>query len=162
VCGRIVACSRTCSRRHVKAGATSARLHPLPAHRRSPPANAAPPEARGCHKAIAATLALAGLFVLPFRPLVALILFAAAIAVVGDRRAIFGSGMFRAILAFVSALWLALLGVVVTLLGMASTDPGGNFLLLPGLLILGLGLALLVWSITKMWRIRRTGFTMTE
>ena len=114
------------------------------------------------HMAVAATLALAGLFVLPLRPLVTLILFAAALAVVGNRRRAFGAGMFRAILGFITSLWLGLLGVVVSLLGMVPTDPGGNFLLLPGLLTLGLAFGLLAWSIAEVWRIRRSGFRMTE
>lgn len=114
------------------------------------------------HKAVAGSLALAALLALPFRPLVALILFAAALAVIGNSRGAFGGGMFRAMIAFVSSLWLALLGVVVTLLGTASDEPGGNFLLLPGLLVLGLALTLLAWAIAAIWRIRRAGFTMTE
>jgi hypothetical protein len=114
------------------------------------------------HKAVAATLGLTALVVLPVRPLIALILFAAAIAVAGDRRAVFGSGMFRAIVAFISSLWLALVGVVVALLGLVSTDPAGNFLLLPGLLALGLAIALFAWSIAAIWRIRRDGFRITE
>jgi hypothetical protein len=114
------------------------------------------------HKAIAATLGLTALVVLPVRPLIALILFAAAVAVAGDRRAVFGSGMFRAIVAFVSSLWLALVGVVVSVLGLVSTDPGGSFLLLPGLVALGLAIALFAWSIVAIWRLRRAGFRMTE
>lgn len=114
------------------------------------------------HKTIAATLGLTALVVLPARPLIALVLFAAAMAVAGDSRRVFGSGMFRAVLGFISALWLALIGAVVSLFGLVSTEPGGNFLLLPGLIALGLAIALFAWSIAAIWRIRRAGFTMTE
>ena len=109
------------------------------------------------HRALAAVLALAALFVLPSRPLTAFVLFCAGLGVVADRRGVFGTGMYRAILAFTSALFLALAGVGASLLGMVSTEPGGNFLLLPGLLTLGIALGLLAWSVVTMVRIRRSG-----
>ena len=109
------------------------------------------------HRAVAAALAVAALLILFTRPLVALILFGAAIAVFANGRGAFGHGMSRAILAFVAAPFLGLLGVGTSLLGLVSTDPGGNFLLLPGLLLLGLGLSLLAWAVVTLWRIRRRG-----
>ena len=110
------------------------------------------------HRAVAAALALAGLFALSFSPLVSLILFGTAFAVVMNRRGAFGAGMFRGVLAFITALWLGLAGVVASLLGIISTDPGGNFLLLPGLLLTGIGIGLLAWSVLAIRRARRAGF----
>jgi len=109
------------------------------------------------HRAIAAALAVAALLALFVRPLVALILFGAALTVFANGRGAFGYGMSRAILAFVSAPFLGLLGVGTSLLGTISTEPGGNFLLLPGLLMLGLALLLLAWAVLTLWRIRRRG-----
>ena len=107
------------------------------------------------HRAIAAALAVAGLLVLPSRPLIALILFGAAFAAVLNARGIFGTGMYRAIVAFMSALWLTLIGVVATLLGLVSTEPGGNFLLLPGVILLGVAATLFAGSLIAIWRMRR-------
>jgi hypothetical protein len=118
------------------------------------------------HRAFAATLLLAALILLPVRPLAALVLFGATGAVVMNRRRAFGSGMFRAMLAFLSGLWIALLGVAGTLLGLVPVDevciadgtcgPGqGNFLLLPGLLLLVGGLAVFGWSMFEARRVRR-------
>ncbi len=109
------------------------------------------------HRAIAAALAAAGVAALPFRPLVALLLFGAAVGVFANGRGAFGSGMSRAILAFVTALFLGLLGVGTSLLGTVSTDGDGNFLLVPGLLMVGMGLALLAWAVATLWTIRRRG-----
>jgi hypothetical protein len=109
------------------------------------------------HRAFGSALILGALFALPFRPLVALVLFGAALAVVLNRRGVFGTGMYRAILAFTSSLFLALAGVGTSLLGMVSIEPGGNFLLLPGLLVLVIALGLLAWAIATMVRIRRSG-----
>lgn len=102
-------------------------------------------------------LAIAGLVILPARPLVSLVVFGAALAVFANGRGAFGYGMSRAVLAFITALFLGLLGVATSLLGLVSTDPGGNFLLLPGLLMLGLALALLAWAVLTLLRIRRQG-----
>ena len=63
--------------------------------------------------------------------------------------------MYRAILAFVAALWLTLVGVVATLLGLVPAEPGGNFLLLPGLLLLGIAAILLAFSLLAILRLRR-------
>ena len=101
------------------------------------------------HRAITIALGVAGLLILPIRPLVALVVFGLALALVMDRRGLFGHGRFRMVLAFFSALWLGVLGVVTSLLG-AVPPPDGNFLLLPGLLILGLALVLLVWSFVRL------------
>jgi hypothetical protein len=76
-----------------------------------------------------------------------------ALAVVLDRRGVFGAGRYRAFLAFVTSLWLGLAGVVTSLLG-SIPDPG-NFLLAPGLLATGVALALLAWSSVTLWRTRR-------
>jgi hypothetical protein len=79
----------------------------------------------------------------------------AALVVFMNSRGAFGSGMYRAILAFVSALWLALVGVVATLLGLIPAEPPGSFLLLPGLSLLGLAAALFLGSLVSLWRVRR-------
>ena len=132
-------------------------MHPLPADRHQVRPLATSGGAVVAHRALASALALGALFALPFRPLVGLVLFGAALGVVMNRRGMFGTGMYRAILAFTSSLFLALAGVGTSLLGMVSTEPGGNFLLLPGLLILGIALALLAWSVVTMVLIRRSG-----
>jgi hypothetical protein len=110
------------------------------------------------HRAVAAALALVGVFAFAVSPLVSLILFGAALAVLMNHRGAFGSGMFRAVLAFITALWLGLAGVAASLLGMISTNPGGNFLLPPGLLLTGIGVGLLAWSVLAIRRERRRGF----
>jgi hypothetical protein len=107
------------------------------------------------HRAIAAALAIAGIVLIPARPLVALILFGAALAIFLNGRGAFGSGMYRAIVAFVSSLWLALVGVVATLLGQVPAEPGGNVLLLPGLILLGVAASLFAGSLFVMVRARR-------
>ena len=118
------------------------------------------------HRAFAATLLFAALFVLPFRPLAALVLFGATAAVVMNRRRAFGAGMFRAMLAFLTGAWVAIVGIAATLAGLVPLDeacmadgtcgPGqGNFLLLPGLLLLVIGLGLFGWSIFEARRVRR-------
>jgi hypothetical protein len=112
------------------------------------------------HRAAAAALALLALVILPARPLVALVFFGAAIGVFANGRGAFGYGMSRAILAFITALFLGLLGVVTSLSGLISTDPGGNFLLLPGLMLVGIGLGLLGWSVIAIRRARRAGFQL--
>lgn len=109
------------------------------------------------HRAAAAALALVALVLLPARPLVSLVFFGAAIGALANGRGAFGYGMSRAVLAFITALFLGLLGVVTSLLGLVSAEPGGNFLLLPGLLMLGLALALLAWAVWTLLRIRRQG-----
>ena len=111
------------------------------------------------HRAATIALALAGLALLPSHPLSSLVLFGAATILVMDRRHAFGGGRFRAILAFVSALWLALAGVVTTLLGLA---PPTDFLLWPGLMLLGSGLGLFVWSIVTLAQARRSGVRIGE
>lgn len=108
------------------------------------------------HRVVLAALIVSGLVLLPSRPLVSLILLGAALVVALNRRGTFGSGMYRAILAFVAALWLTLVGVVATLLGLVPGEPA-NFLLLPGVMLLGAAVALLVWCLSEMWRIRRGG-----
>lgn len=119
------------------------------------------------HRTIAAALALAGLVLLLDRPLASLVLFGAALAVFMDRRGAFGSGLHRALIAFVTALWLGTIGVVTALLALAvigepCDDPGcdaaaDNFLLLPGLLLLAGAAALLVGSVVAARRARRAG-----
>lgn len=112
------------------------------------------------HRAVAAALALAGIFAFAFSLLGSLILFGASLAVVMNHRGAFGTGMFRGVLAFISALWLGLAGVVASLLGMVSTNPGGNFLLPPGLLLTGIAISLLGWSALAIRRARRAGFQL--
>jgi len=120
-------------------------------------------------RAVVAALAIAGAIALLSRPLVALVLLGAALVIALDGRGIFGRGTLRAVIAFVSALWLGLAGVVATLLGMVvlpgSCDPAptscdgpeANFLFLPGVLLLGTALALLAWSVVEALRMRRAG-----
>lgn len=84
-----------------------------------------------------------------------------------DRRGAFGHGLFRTAIAFITGLWVGLAGVAATLLGMlalpGSCDPSttvcddaeSNFLFLPGLLLLALGLTLLAWSVVDLIRMRR-------
>jgi hypothetical protein len=110
------------------------------------------------HRAVAIALAGAGLFALPFRPLISLILFGASLVIVLDRRGAFGSGAFRGAIAFMTGLWLGLIGVAASLLGMIATDPGGNFLLVPGLLLVAISVGLLAWSLLAIRRARRGGF----
>ena len=111
-------------------------------------------------------LALAGLFALLLRPLVGGILLATALALFVDQRGVFGYGAWRAMIAFITGLWVGLAGVAATVLGMVALpgscdpttttcdDPQGNFLSLPGLLLLALGLTLLAWSVLDLIRIR--------
>ena len=112
------------------------------------------------HRAVAAALTLVGIFAFAVSPLVSLILFGASLAVVMNHRGAFGAGMFRGVLAFITALWLGVAGVAASLLGMISTDPGGNFLLPPGLILLAIGIGLLAWSVLAIRRARRAGFQL--
>lgn len=119
------------------------------------------------HRAVAAVLALGGLLLLPIRPLVAGILFACALTVVMDRRGLLGHGRDRATLAFIAGPLLGLVGVGVSLLGLlpphdpCAADPcagiRGNFLLLPGLLLLAIGVGLVAWALFELLRRRRAG-----
>jgi hypothetical protein len=90
---------------------------------------------------------------LAFGPLLSLVLFAMALAVVLDRRGVFGWGRYRAMVGFQSSLWLGLLGVAASILG--SIAGAVSFLLAAGLLVLGTALALLAWSSLSIWRTRR-------
>ena len=115
------------------------------------------------HRLVAAVLALAALLVLPFHPLVSLVLFGMALADFMNGRGAFGSGLYRTILAFISSLWLIVLGTITTLLGLVpnaapcETEPcQGNFLFVPGALLLVSGLTLLAWSIVLSLRARRS------
>lgn len=79
-------------------------------------------------------------------------LFGVALAIVLDRRGIFGFGRWRAILAFVAAPFIGLAGVALALLG--SIPGPGSFFLLPGLLLVAIGLTLLAWSFVVIWQTR--------
>ena len=101
------------------------------------------------------------------RPLAGLILVVSAGAIHLDGKGAFGHGVWRAMIAFITSLWVALAGVVATLLGMvvlpecddtgaaACVPSGANVLLVPGFVLLALGLALLAWSIVEAVRLRR-------
>jgi hypothetical protein len=116
-------------------------------------------------RVIVGGLSVAGLLLFPSHPLTSLVLFVAALAIVMDTRRMFGVGSGRAMLAFVSGLFLVLGGVALTLVGLVPegipceppdcpTAPG-NFLLMPGLLLLGAGLGLLAWSVVGSILLRR-------
>jgi uncharacterized membrane protein len=80
------------------------------------------------------------------------VLFGVAFAVVLDRRGVFGAGRWRAILAFVAAPFIGLSGVALALLG--SIPESGNFFLVPGLVLVAIGLVLLAWSFVVIWQTR--------
>lgn len=119
------------------------------------------------HRVVAASLLLVGLGLLAVRPLVGFIVLVSALAVFVDDRGAFGRGAWRAMIAFITSLWVGLAGVVATALGMVAIpgtcdamtttcdDPEANFLFAPGIMLLGLGLALLAWSIIESLRLRR-------
>jgi hypothetical protein len=119
------------------------------------------------HRVATVVLLLAGLFLFPIRPLFGFVVLAAGLVVLLDGRGVFGRGVYRWMIAFISGLWLGLAGVVTTFIGMfdagcATTspscdDPEGNFLFFPGLLLLAVGLTLLVWSVIQLIRTRRAG-----
>ena len=125
------------------------------------------------HRIVLIGFALAGLAALVFRPLIGFVLLAGALALYIDGRGAFGRGTWRAMIAFITSLWVTLAGVVATLLGMlvlpgscdptttACEDGTGNFLFAPGLLLLALGLTLLVWSIVEALRLRRAARSAT-
>ena len=111
--------------------------------------------------AIVAVLGVAALAALMTHPLVSLVLFGVAGAGFLDGRHAFGFGRHRALVAFISGLWLGVVGVVATILGLVpfggscgATVCAGNFLLLPGVLLLVAGLTLLAWSILTLLRLR--------
>ena len=118
------------------------------------------------HRAVATVLGILAILLFGAHPLIAFVLVCVAIAVVMNRSYAFGSGTYRAGLAFITGLWVGLLGVVTTLLGLvpgrAACPEGdcdgaggiGNFLFVPGLLLLALGLGLLGWSFIRLWRTR--------
>jgi hypothetical protein len=80
---------------------------------------------------------------------------AMSLTVVLDDRGILGSGRWRAQLAFIAAPFMGLAGVGLALLG--SVPAPGNFFLLPGLLLVAISLALLIWSLAVIWRTRPRG-----
>ena len=127
-------------------------MHALPAHRDE--VRPLGPTRRGnlVHRAVATSVALAALVALAFSPLLALVLFSVALAVVLDRRGVFGAGRWRAQLAFVAAPFIGLAGVALALLG--SIPEPGNFFLLPGLVLVAISLVLLAWSFVVIWRTR--------
>ena len=99
---------------------------------------------------------------------------AAGLTILLDRRGVFGRGRFRAAVAFFAGLWLALVGVVATLLGLFALPgtcdetttmcdgPEGNFLFLPGVLLLALGLGMVVWSLIALVRAQRRDGPMLD
>lgn len=107
------------------------------------------------HRALAPALALVGIFAVSFSPLLALVIFGAALVVVLDRRGVVGAGRFRAIIAFVAAPWIGIAGVVLAVLG--SVSGPGSFFLAPGVVLLGGALAMLAWSSVALWRLRGPG-----
>ena len=114
---------------------------------------------------VVAGLALSGLVALFSRPLIGFVLLASALVLFVNVRGGFGNGIFRAATAFLSALWLTLAGAAVTFVGVFDSgcdghspscdDPEGNFLFLPGLMLLAIALTLLAWSISEAFRLRR-------
>jgi hypothetical protein len=107
------------------------------------------------HRAAAAALSLAAILAFAFSPLLSLVIFGMALAVVLDRRGIFGAGRYRAIMGFIAAPWIGLAGVALALLG--SIPERGNFLLAPGLVLVAIAVVLLTWSFAKIWRTRSRG-----
>ena len=79
-----------------------------------------------------------------FSPLLSLVVFGVALAVIMDGRGALGAGRRRGFIGIVTAPWIGLAGVATSLLG--SIPERGNFLLIPGLVLVGLSLALLGWS----------------
>ena len=130
-------------------------MHPLPAHRDEVRPLGPTRRSDLVHRFLAVgvgVLALAAVFLSPF---LALVLFGVALAIVMDRRGVFGRGRYRAIMGFIAAPWIGLAGIGLALLG--SIPEPGNFFLLPGLLLVGISLALLAWSSVTIWQTRRSG-----
>ena len=127
-------------------------MHALPAHRDEVRPLGPTRRSDLAHRAVATGVALAALVALAFSPLLALVLFAVASAVVLDRRGGFGAGRWRAHLAFIASPFIGLAGVALALLG--AIPAPGNFFLAPGLLLLAIGIALLGWSFVVIWRTR--------
>ena len=105
------------------------------------------------HRAVASALGLLALLALTASLTVAFVLFAVAGIVLLDGRYAFGRGRHRAFLAFISAPFAGLAGVVLARVG-ALAEPF-RFLLSPGLLVIGLSLALLGWASVSIWTTRR-------
>ena len=128
-------------------------MHPLPANRDQ--VRPLDPSRRAdlAHRGVAAALALAAIFAWAFSPLLSLVVFAMALAVILDRRGVFGRGRSRAFTAFVGAPFIGIAGVTLALLG--SVPAPGNFFLAPGLLLVAASVVLLVWSFATIWRTRR-------
>ena len=127
-------------------------MHALPAHRDEVRPLGPTRRAKLAHRAVAISFALVAFAALAFSPFLALVLFGVAVAVVMDARGAFGAGRRRGFIGFVSAPWIGLGGVAVALLG-SIPDPG-NFLLVPGLLLVGIAVALLAWSFLVIVRTR--------
>ena len=114
------------------------------------------------HRLVAAVSIVLGIWLVPNHPLISLTLFGVALALVANRRYAFGSGRYRAILAFISSLWLGVLGAATTLLGLVPNAApcegpdchGGNFLFIPGVILLALAFGLLSWSVVSLLRMR--------
>ncbi|HJP88925.1 MAG TPA: hypothetical protein VJ850_07830 [Candidatus Limnocylindrales bacterium] len=124
------------------------------------------------HRVATVVLLLAGLVLFPIRPLAGFIVLVAGLVALLDGRGLFGRGTYRSMIGFISGLWLIAGGAITTSIGMfdigclttdpSCDDPEGNFLFFPGLLLLGLGLAVFVWSIAAALPARRRRRRHTE
>jgi hypothetical protein len=131
------------------------RLHALPADRDQVRPLGPTRRANLVRRSLAAAIGVPALAALAFSPLLALVLFGVALAVILDSRGVFGTGRWRAMLAFIAAPFIGLAGVVMALLG--SIPEPGNFFLFPGLLLAAIAVLLLGWSFIVIWRTRPQG-----
>ena len=127
-------------------------MHALPAHRDEVRPLGPTRRSRLAHRLAATALGIAAIFTFGLSPLLALVLAGMFLTVILDDRGLLGPGRWRAMLAFIAAPFIGLAGVALALLG--SIPEPGNFFLLPGLLLVGISLVLLVWSVLVIWQTR--------
>ncbi|HXG25586.1 MAG TPA: hypothetical protein VNL94_01855 [Candidatus Binatia bacterium] len=127
-------------------------MHPLPAHGDEGRPLGPTRRADLVRRFLAVGVGVLALAAALVSPLLALVLFGVSFTLLLDRRGVFGRGRSRALMALIAAPWIGLAGVGLAIVG--SILAPGNFLFVPGLLLVAIAFVLLAWSFVVIWRTR--------